>query len=213
MKKNLLFLFLLPLLAFGQASFTGKPRYSILTKRSGALLGEIRVELFPAIAPLAVANFDSLVKMHFYDSTAFHRVVPGFVIQGGDPNSRSGPRSTWGQGNPSQKKVPAEFSAVSHARGILSAARDTSPNSADSQFFICVAAATSLDGKYSAYGRVISGMNIADLIVNSPRDANDNPNQKIEMFVTYIGSNDTVPDASTLISPSSGAQGVPDSGV
>lgn len=176
---------------FAQTIFTGKPTYQILTKRAGNYLGTTTVELFPAIAPLHTANFDSLVSTQFYDSTAFHRVIPGFMIQGGDPNSRSGPISTWGYGDPSQPTVNAEFSAARHVRGILSAARDTGINSANSQFFICVAPASWLNGQYSVYGRVTNGMNIVDTIVNEPRDANDNPLQKIEMFITYVGSNDT----------------------
>ena len=103
-------------------------------------------------APFHVANFDSLVNVHFYDSTAFHRVIPGFMIQGGDPNSRSGPIATWGFGDPSQPTVNAEFSAARHLRGIVSAARDADKNSANSQFFICVADAACLKGEYSVYG-------------------------------------------------------------
>lgn len=186
-------------------TFTGKPIYQILTKRAGVYLGITTVELFPNIAPLHVRNFDSLVSVQFYDSTAFHRVIPGFMIQGGDPNSRSGPISTWGNGDPSQPSVNAEFSTAKHVRGILSAARDTSINSANSQFFICVAAAAWLNGQYSIYGHVTNGMNIVDTIVNSPRDANDNPLQKIEMFITYTGSNDTVPNPPLLNLPASGS--------
>ena len=171
--------------------------------------GITNVELFPLIAPLAVRNFDSLVSKQFYDSTAFHRVIPNFMIQGGDPNSRHGPKSTWGYGDPSQPTVNAEFSILSHQRGILSAARDANINSANSQFFICVAADTWLDGQYSIYGHVTSGMNIVDTIVNSPRDANDYPLQKIEMFVTYIGSNDTIPNTPVLLTPANGTQNVP----
>jgi peptidyl-prolyl cis-trans isomerase B (cyclophilin B) len=183
------------------AQFTGKPQYNITTYRAGVLIGTIKIELFPLIAPLQARNFDSLVSTHFFDTTAFHRVVPGFVIQGGDPNSRHGARSTWGLGDTTQPKVKAEFSAVKHVRGILSAARDNDINSANSQFFICVATASNLDGQYSAYGHVVTGMNYVDNIVASPRDANDNPLQKIEMFVNYTGSNDTVPDAPSLVLP------------
>jgi peptidyl-prolyl cis-trans isomerase B (cyclophilin B) len=182
-------------------SFTGKPIYQILTKRGGNYLGTTTVELFPAIAPLAVNNFDSLVSVQFYDSTAFHRVIPGFMIQGGDPNSRSGPRSTWGMGDPNQPNVPAEFSAARHVRGTLSAARDTGINSANSQFFICVAPASWLNGQYTVYGRVTSGMNIVDTIVSEPRDSVDNPLVKIEMFITFIGSNDTLAVAPNLTQP------------
>jgi cyclophilin family peptidyl-prolyl cis-trans isomerase len=197
-----------PLLA--QGPFTGKPLYRMEARRQGATLGVITLELFPAIAPHHVRNWDSLVTHHFFDSTAFHRVVPGFVIQGGDPNSRHGPRSTWGYGQASQPNVVAEFNAVSHERGILSAARDNDPNSANSQFFICVAAARSLNGNYSVYGRVTSGMAIVDQIVAAPRDANDNPLQKIEMFVTRIGSNDTLARVPQLVSPANQAVGQPE---
>ena len=210
MKKHLLlftFVFLLTS-GFSQTRvFTGKPMYEILTKRAGIYLGTTTIELFPNIAPLHTANFDSLVSTSFYDSTAFHRVIPGFMIQGGDPNSRSGPISTWGLGDPSQPTVNAEFTAARHIRGRLSAARDTSINSANSQFFICVATAAWLNGQYSVYGRVTSGMDIVDTIVNAPRDAADNPLQKIEMFITYIGSNDTVPVAPTLNLPANGVVG------
>lgn len=185
-----------------------KPRYQIITHRAGSYLGSFNIELFPLIAPLAVQNFDSLVGVQFFDSTAFHRVVPGFVIQGGDPNSIHGPVSTWGLGNASQPAVPAEFSVVRHLRGILGAARDADTNSANSQFYICVAPATFLDGQYTVYGQVTNGMEIVDTIVNSPRDANDVPLQKIEMFVSYIGVNDTVPPAPALTNPVNNAAGI-----
>ena len=195
--------------AHAQAPFTGKPRYAIEARRSGAVLGTITVELFPAIAPRAVNYWDSLVAVNFFDSTAFHRVIPGFVIQGGDPNSRHGPRSTWGNGQPGQPNVPAEFSPLSHERGILSAARSTNINSANSQFFICVAASRSLNGRYTAYGRVRGGIALVDQIVSAPRDGNDNPIQKIEMFITRIGSNDTVARAPQLLAPADQAGGQP----
>jgi cyclophilin family peptidyl-prolyl cis-trans isomerase len=184
--------------------YTGKPTYEVIVKRSGNYLGAFNIELFPNIAPNHTRNFDSLVSEQFYDSTAFHRVIPGFMVQGGDPNSRSGPVATWGYGDPSQPTVNAEFSVAKHLRGILSAARDSDPNSANSQFFICVAAASWLNGQYSVYGQVRSGMNIVDTIVNSPRDSNDNPLQKIEMFITRTGSNDTVPNSPLLNTPTTG---------
>jgi hypothetical protein len=123
------------------------------------------------------------------------------MIQGGDPNSRSGPRSTWGNGDPSQPNVNAEFSAARHVRGTLSAARDTGINSANSQFFICVAPASWLNGQYTVYGRVTNGMDIVDTIVSEPRDSVDNPLIKIEMFVTYLGSNDTLARIPNLTQP------------
>jgi peptidyl-prolyl cis-trans isomerase B (cyclophilin B) len=215
LKKYSVYLLIFFLFAFISKSFsqftgiyTGKPIYDILVKRSGIYLGTVTVELFPNIAPLHVRNFDSLVSEQFFDSTAFHRVIPGFMIQGGDPNSRHGDISTWGSGDPSQPTVNAEFSAARHLRGILSAARDADINSANSQFFICVATAAWLNGQYSVYGKTTAGINIVDTIVNSPRDANDNPLQKIEMFITRTGSNDTIPNAPNLYIPVSGTTGV-----
>ena len=199
-----LFLFILFATSLS-AQEAAKPIYKIEAKREGTLIGSFNVELFPLIAPKAVAYFDSLVAIKFYDTTAFHRVVPGFVIQGGDPNSKHLPRETWGNGDPNQTNVPAEFSNVSYLRGILGAARDTDPNSANSQFFICVANATSLNAQYTAYGKVISGMNIVDTIVAAPRDVKDNPLKKIEMFVTKIGANDSVPNVPTMINPANNA--------
>lgn len=203
MKKCLLSLCVLFCLSACDLSAQGidKPIYQIVTYRDTALLGTFTVELFPLIAPNHVHMFDSLVSTQFFDSTAFHRVVPGFVIQGGDPNTISGPMSTWGQGQAWQPTVNAEFSTVRHLRGILGAARDTDINSANSQFYICVAPATFLDGNYTVYGKVTTGMSVVDTIVLSPRDVNDIPLQKISMFVTYIGVNDTVPAAPSLVAP------------
>ncbi|MBL7913294.1 MAG: peptidylprolyl isomerase [Bacteroidia bacterium] len=188
--------------------YTGKPRFQILTKRNNAVLGIINVELFPNIALKHTRNFDSLVSKSFYDTTAFHRVIPGFMIQGGDPNSRHGAVSTWGFGQAGQPTVNAEFSAAKHVRGILSAARSSNINSATSQFFICHATAASLNGQYSVYGRVTSGIQYVDTIANAPRNTADRPLQKIEMFVTYIGTNDTIPNPPVLTTPANGATNV-----
>lgn len=217
MKKILLFLSI-PFISFGQTGFTGKPQYSIKVKRMTADtgnvvmkdLGVIMIELYPAIAPKAVANFDSLAKNGLYDSTAFHRVIPGFVVQGGDPNSINQTRDTWGYGQVGQKTVPAEFSVLKHLRGTLAAARSTNINSATSQFYICVAPQPSLDGKYTIYGHVISGMDVVDTIVKSQRDTKDNPFRKIDMFVTRTGSNDSVPAVPSLVLPANKAVAVED---
>jgi len=127
--------------------------------------GTITLEFFPDKAPNHVRNFIELASAGFYDGTNFHRVIPGFMIQGGDPNTKSGPRDTWGMGG-SPKTINAEFNDTHHARGILSAARTNDPNSASSQFFICVADAGHLDGQYTAFGKVQSGMDVVDTIVN-----------------------------------------------
>lgn len=205
MKQNYtltgILMFFMTSLSLAQVTYTGKPRYQIDVKRAGTHIGTIKIELFPNIAYHHARNFDSLVTEGFYDTTAFHRVIPGFMIQGGDPNSRHGATSTWGYGDPSQPTVNAEFSVARHVRGILSAARYSNINSATSQFFICVATASQLDGQYSIYGRVTQGMNIVDTIVLAPRNAQDRPNLKHEMFITSIGSNDTVPVAPNLTIP------------
>ena len=202
---TLLFLFL-STNAYAQ---NGMPKYNIMCEREGNYIGDIKVELFRIITPLHVHNFDSLVSIQFYDTTAFHRVVPGFVIQGGDPNSRHGDPSTWGYGDSTQTTVPAEFTNINHARGILGAARDSDINSATSQFFINVADNSSLNGQYTAYGRVYEGMTVVDDVVNSPVvPGTERPVQKIEMFVTYLGVNDSVPDSPDLISPVDGLEDV-----
>jgi len=161
-----------------------RPQYIISVKHGDKDLGNITLETYPDIAPKHARNFDSLVTVGFYNGTAFHRVIPGFMIQGGDPNSKDQPKAKWGFGAPGQTTVPAEFSDLKHERGILSAARSSDPNSATSQFFIMVEYNRSLDGKYSIYGKVLEGMDVVDQIVSAPRDSRDNPNEKIEMTIT-----------------------------
>ncbi len=185
----------------GTYTYTGKPRYQIVTKKNGVFLSNINIELYPNIAPKHTRNFDSLVSTHFFDSTVFHRVIPGFVIQGGDPNSKHGPKSTWGYGQPWQPTVNAEFTAAKHLRGRISAARDADINSANSQFFVCIANQPSLDNSYSVFGRVTSGLNYCDTIVNLPRDTDDIPYDTVRMYISYLGSNDTVPNAPLLVQP------------
>lgn len=147
-------------------------------------LGDIQIKFFPDLAPGHVSNFISLAEKKFYDQTTFHRVIPGFMIQGGDPNTRlhKEDRSAHGMGGPGYT-INAEFNKKSHKRGIVSMARAASPNSAGSQFFICVADAPFLDGQYTVFGEVISGMEVADKIVNLPRDGKDNPRDRLEMEV------------------------------
>jgi cyclophilin family peptidyl-prolyl cis-trans isomerase len=137
--------------------------------------GEIDIRFFPDKAPGHVKNFIDLAEKGFYNGTKFHRVIPGFMIQGGDPNTISGDPSTWGTGG-SGKYVNAEFNDVHHARGIVSMARAQDPNSASSQFFICVADSGFLDRQYTVFGEVTKGMDVADKIVNAPKGANDRPN-------------------------------------
>jgi peptidyl-prolyl cis-trans isomerase B (cyclophilin B) len=148
-------------------------------------LGNIELKFFPDVAPIHVNNFIELAKKGFYDNTTFHRVIPGFMIQGGDPNTKSPDRSKHGMGDPGYK-VKAEFNAKQHKRGILSMARAQDPNSAGSQFFICVADALFLDRQYTVFGEVVSGMDVADKIVSQPKDRMDNPLERIEMKVKIV---------------------------
>ena len=143
-------------------------------------LGNIELEFLEDKAPGHTKNFKDLAKKGFYDGTTFHRVIPGFMIQGGDPNSKSADRSRHGMGGPGYT-IKAEFNDTSHDRGILSMARSQDPNSAGSQFFIVVKASHFLDNQYTAFGKVIKGMGVADKIVNTPRDARDNPIDRVEM--------------------------------
>jgi peptidyl-prolyl cis-trans isomerase B (cyclophilin B) len=143
-------------------------------------LGTIELEFFLDIAPGHVENFKKLAKSGFYDSTTFHRVIPGFMIQGGDPNSKDEDRSNDGTGGPGYT-IKAEFSNRPHERGTLSMARSMDPNSAGSQFFICVGKTQQLDGKYTVFGQVIKGIEVVDKIVAVPRDGRDNPLKKVEM--------------------------------
>jgi peptidyl-prolyl cis-trans isomerase B (cyclophilin B) len=149
--------------------------------------GEIEIEFLDDKAPGHVKNFVDLAKKGVYDGTTFHRVIPGFMIQGGDPKTKDAatPRGMHGTGGPGYT-IKAEFNDTSHKRGIVSMARANDPNSAGSQFFICVSDATFLDRQYSAFGRVVRGMEVADKIVNAPRDGRDNPNDRIDMKVRVI---------------------------
>jgi len=147
-------------------------------------LGSIEIELLPNKAPGHVKNFLDLARKGFYDGTTFHRVIPGFMIQGGDPNTKDpqAPRERHGTGGPGYQ-IKAEFNDVSHKRGIVSMARSSDPNSAGSQFFVVVKDSVFLDKQYTAFGRVMKGIEVADAIVNSARDAKDNPKERIDVKV------------------------------
>ena len=164
----------------GETKKMSKTRAVIETK-----FGNMEITFFPEVAPNHVSNFIELAKKGIYDGTTFHRVIPGFMIQGGDPNSKSPDRSKHGMGGPGYT-VKAEFNDRKHKRGTLSMARAQHPDSAGSQFFICVTDASFLNGKYTVFGEVVSGMEVADKIVSQPRDNRDNPNDRIEMKVTII---------------------------
>ena len=138
--------------------------------------GEIAIEFFAGDAPNHVANFVGLAESGYYDGTLFHRIIPGFIIQGGDPNTRSGDPSTWGTGGPGQM-VGAEFNSIKHARGIVSMARSDDPDSAGSQFFIMHADSNFLDGQYTAFGRVVTagGLETLDRIAALETAVQDRP--------------------------------------
>jgi len=147
--------------------------------------GNIKFNLVSDIAPETVRNFSQLAKSGFYNGTLFHRIIPGFMIQGGDPNTKSPDKSTWGQGGPGYN-LKAEFNSRSHLRGIVSMARATDPDSAGSQFFIVTSDSTFLDRQYTVFGEVVDGMEVADKIVNLPRDGNDCPKQEAKMLEVII---------------------------
>ena len=147
--------------------------------------GNIEIRFFPEIAPNHVNNFIELSKKGFYDGTTFHRVIPGFMIQGGDPNSKNPDRSSHGMGGPGYT-IKAEFNTRPHKRGTLSMARSSNPDSAGSQFFICVADSSFLDKQYTVFGEVISGMEVVDKIVSQPRDRKDNPTERVDMKIKIV---------------------------
>ena len=187
---------LLFLIANNSQAFSQQSRYRTFSKQeiermkqTTAVLetkfGEITLKFFPDVAPKHVNSFIELANKGFYDGTTFHRVVPGFVIQGGDPNTKSEDRSKHGTGGPGYT-LEAEFSNLPHKRGTLSMARAAHPDSAGSQFFICVAEAAFLDGQYTVFGEVSEGMDVVDEIVAQPRDNSDNPNERVEMKVKIV---------------------------
>ncbi|MDE3017595.1 MAG: peptidylprolyl isomerase [Nitrospirota bacterium] len=157
------------------------PRAIIKTKH-----GEIEIKFYPELAPKHVENFIKLAKEGFYDGTIFHRVIPGFMIQGGDPYTKeTRKKEEYGTGGPGYT-IKAEFSDTPHKRGIVSMARAGDPDTAGSQFFIVVEDSRFLDRKYTVFGEVVRGIGVADKIVNEPRDAKDNPLNRIEMTVKIV---------------------------
>ncbi len=144
--------------------------------------GEIRIALQPELAPRHVANFIALADAHFYDGTTFHRVIPNFMIQGGDPNSKDADPKNDGTGGPGYR-VKAEFSAAPHSPGVVSMARSADPDSAGSQFFIMTRGSESwrpqLDRQFSVFGHVLEGQDVVDRISRVPRDAADRPLENV----------------------------------
>lgn len=151
--------------------------------------GVITIRFFPEAAPKHVENFVDLARQGFYDGTKFHRVIPGFMIQGGDPNTRSGSPASWGTGGSGQN-LKAEFNDIPHRRGIVSMARSNHPDSASSQFFIVVKDSNFLDNNYTVFGEVTSGMEVADAIVSAPRNAQDRPLEPVSIESVTVRSAD-----------------------
>jgi peptidyl-prolyl cis-trans isomerase B (cyclophilin B) len=130
--------------------------------------GEMVVKFWPDVAPKTVENFKKLARQGFYDGTAFHRIIKGFMIQGGDPNTKDlTNEDRYGTGGPGYS-IPAEFNDRPHVRGVISMARSSDPNSAGSQFFICLGTASSLNHQYTAFGELIKGLDVLDKIGNTP---------------------------------------------
>ena len=149
--------------------------------------GNIKFKLLPDLAPETVRNFVKLAKSGFYNGTLFHRVIPKFMIQGGDPNTKESDKSKWGLGGPGYN-IKAEFSSRSHLRGIVSMARSTDPDSSGSQFFFVTTDSTFLDKQYTVFGEVTDGIEVTDKIVNLPRDANDSPLQEAKILQVTVSN-------------------------
>jgi len=165
----------------GTADGAKGPKATIKTK-----FGDMDIVFFPEKAPKHVENFIALAKSGFYNGTIFHRVIPGFMIQGGDPNTKDlNKPETYGQGGPGYT-IKAEFNKTPHKRGIVSMARTPDPNSAGSQFFIMVGENSGLDGQYTVFGEVVKGMEVADKIVNLSRNSRDLPTERAEMTVVVL---------------------------
>tara|TARA_B100000902_G_scaffold1033_1_gene1356 strand:- start:294 stop:905 length:612 start_codon:yes stop_codon:yes gene_type:complete len=161
--------------------------------------GDMIVEFYPDVAPMHVESFAALANEKYFDGTTFHRVIPDFVIQGGDPNSKLENRSLHGTGGRAGKffgigdendsstwLIPQEFNSIPHEKGVLSMARTNDPNSASSQFFVCHGDPSFLDNNYTVFGKVIQGLEVIDSIANVEKDMNDNPLEKIEMTVKMV---------------------------
>ena len=161
--------------------------------------GHMIVEFYPDVAPMHVESFVALANEKYFDGTTFHRVIPDFVIQGGDPNSKLENRSLHGTGGRAGKffgigdendsstwLIPQEFNSIAHEKGVLSMARTNDPNSASSQFFVCHGDPSFLDNNYTVFGKVIQGLEVIDSIANVEKDMNDNPLEKIEMTVKMV---------------------------
>ena len=198
MRKTFILIFLIGVLLM---SCSKDQKVAIISTK----FGDMVVEFFPDVAPKHVENFQILAEEEYYNGTTFHRVIPGFMIQGGDPNSKDLDRMNDGTGgragkffgigrenDPESWTVPAEFNDTPHQRGTLSMARSQSIDSGSSQFFICHDNASFLDGQYTVFGQLISGIEVVDQIVNSERDPRDNPLERVEMTVSLVDKSEAI---------------------
>jgi peptidyl-prolyl cis-trans isomerase B (cyclophilin B) len=155
--------------------------------------GEMTVEFWSDVAPKTVENFKTLAKKGFYDGTAFHRIIKGFMIQGGDPLTKDPTaEARWGTGDPGYK-IKAEFNDRPHVKGVLSMARSANPDSAGSQFFIVLDAAPHLDRKYTGFGKVTKGLDVLEAIGNTPVSASasgepSKPQKRVEVQSVKIAA-------------------------
>jgi cyclophilin family peptidyl-prolyl cis-trans isomerase len=195
--KKFLYLIVLILIVIGVSMMTSKKVEEVAV--ISTKYGDMVIEFYPEIAPMHVESFKILANEGYFNGTLFHRVIPGFVIQGGDPNSKLDDRSIHGTGGRAGKffgigdendsstwLIPQEFNATPHVKGTLSMARTNDPNSASSQFFICHDVASFLDNNYTVFGQVIDGLETIDAIVNLEKDLRDNPLEKVDMQVKII---------------------------
>tara|TARA_B100000900_G_scaffold410670_1_gene428908 strand:+ start:443 stop:1054 length:612 start_codon:yes stop_codon:yes gene_type:complete len=198
MRKTFILIFLIGVLLM---SCSKDQKVAVISTK----FGDMVVEFFPDIAPKHVENFQILAEEGYYNGTTFHRVIPGFMIQGGDPNSKDLDRMNDGTGgragkffgigrenDPESWTVPAEFNDNPHQRGTLSMARSQNIDSGSSQFFICHDNAPFLDGQYTVFGQLISGIEVVDEIVNAERDPRDNPLDRVEMTVSLVDKSEAI---------------------
>lgn len=198
MRKTFILIFLIGVLLM---SCSKDQKVAVISTK----FGDMVVEFFPNVAPKHVENFQILAEEGYYNGTTFHRVIPGFMIQGGDPNSKDLDRMNDGTGgragkffgigrenDPESWTVPAEFNDTPHQRGTLSMARSQNIDSGSSQFFICHDNAPFLDGQYTVFGQLISGIEVVDEIVNSERDPRDNPLDRVEMTISLVDKSEAI---------------------
>ena len=198
MRKTFILIFLIGVLLM---SCSKDQKVAVISTK----FGDMVVEFFPDVAPKHVENFQILAEEGYYNGTTFHRVIPGFMVQGGDPNSKDLDRMNDGTGgragkffgigrenDPESWTVPAEFNDTPHQRGTLSMARSQNIDSGSSQFFICHDNTPFLDGQYTVFGQLISGIEVVDEIVNSERDPRDNPLDRVEMTVSLVDKSEAI---------------------